>query len=78
MKQLTRIQYFNNLPEEVKHKAISNYQNEFKQLSSDMLKFEFPNIETCIKESFNIHESPEGAEYWEKLFKNTKNDKQSN
>lgn len=57
-----RIQWFNNLPEEIRQKAISRTQ---EQLSFIDWHEEFISLELCLKSSFSFAKTIEGEFYWE-------------
>lgn len=58
---MKRIQYFNNLPEIIKHQAIANYQ-----IFNDTLDYHkhFDSLEECLTDSFAFESSKEDSEYW--------------
>lgn len=58
----SRIQLFNNLPEVVRDKAITNYEDQ----CDGPLKYneQHSHMKECILNSFDVSASPEGADYW--------------
>jgi len=56
-----RIQWFNNLPEEIRQKAISRTQ---EQLSFIDWHEEFISLELCLKSSFSFTKTDEGEAFW--------------
>jgi hypothetical protein len=65
----TRLQWFNNLPEDVRQKALANFQNHYpdEEMQQRLLHREESNLEDCIKGSFTFNQAKEGADYWEEV-----------
>lgn len=61
----SRIIWFNLLPPEVKQNAITNYQ-AYRGENQDWGSL-FIDLNSCIKASMNISNTPEGSSYWEKI-----------
>ena len=60
MTEKTRIQWFNNLPEDTRQKAIANYM----ATGRDNWQHTFKSMKECLAASFSFEHTPEGAEYW--------------
>lgn len=63
----TRLQYFNNLPDEVKQKAISNMQNAQGINANDFLIQKCESLEEAIYGAFIFFNTAEGFNYWQNI-----------
>ncbi len=73
----TRLQWFNNLPEDVRQKALVNFQNNYpdSDMRMRLLHKEEAKFEECIKASFVLSKTPEGENYWAQIIYLYENDK---
>lgn len=64
-----RIQHFNNLPADMRNKAIANYEanQKEKNLPVDYTDRQYHSLEYCLHCSFTFRDTPEGHSTWENI-----------
>lgn len=64
-----RIQHFNNLPADIRNKAINNYEADCtsNKKSVDFTSRFYHSLEYCLTCSFTFNDTPEGFSFWENI-----------